>query len=59
MDVQIASDQGNHRTQYIDVFNSGNTFETINSRGRTSNVEAFNLYTDETEELRLWLCDSK
>ena len=42
-----------------DVFSNGKKIDTINSSGKTSDFEWFNIYTDETKELRFCLCDPK
>ena len=59
VDVKIAFHQGNKRTRCLDVFNNGKKFDTIESSGKTNNFETFNLYTDETAELKFCLCDPK
>ena len=58
-EVSIAFDRGTERTRCLDVFSNGKKIDTINSSGKTSDFEWFNIYTDETKELRFCLCDPK
>ena len=58
-EVSIAFDRGTERTRCLDVFSNGKKIDTINSSGTTSDFEWFNIYTDETKELRFCLCDPK
>ena len=59
VEVAIAFHRGTERTRCLDVFSNRKKIDTINSSGKTSDFEWFNLYTDETKELRFCLCDPK
>ncbi|CAN0344950.1 unnamed protein product, partial [Scytosiphon promiscuus] len=57
--IEIAFHQGTSRTRTLDVFDNHNKHSTISSSGKTNDFESYDLYTDETEELKLCVNDPK
>ncbi|MEP5730798.1 MAG: hypothetical protein ABJL67_15675, partial [Sulfitobacter sp.] len=46
-------------TRTLDVFDNGKHHSTITSSGKTLDYQYFNLYTDETKDLKLCLDDPR
>uniref|UniRef100_UPI0014728A14 hypothetical protein n=1 Tax=Neobacillus soli TaxID=220688 RepID=UPI0014728A14 len=57
--IAIAFHLGTSRTRTLDVFNNHYYHSTITSSGKTDGFETFDLYTDETKELKLCVFDPK
>ena len=57
--MSIAFHKGNENTRTLDVFDNGKHHSTITSSGKTLDYQYFDLYTDETKDLKLCLDDPK
>ena len=57
--MRIAFHKGDENTRTLDVFNNGDKHSTITSSGSTLGYQSFDLYTDETKDIKLCLADPK
>ena len=57
--MRIAFHKGDENTRTLDVFDNGDQHSTITSSGSTLGYQSFNLYTDETKDIKLCLDDPR
>ncbi|CAN0466604.1 unnamed protein product, partial [Laminaria digitata] len=55
--LQIAFHRGDESTRTLDVFDNGSHHRTITSSGSTLGYQDFNLYTDETKDIKICVWD--
>lgn len=55
----MAFHKGDEDTRTLDVYDNGNYHSTITSSGTTLGYQDFDLFTDETEDIKLCLNDPR